>query len=146
MTSKWATWAALVVIAGGARAGTAADAAFGDRSVKGAWGFVSTVATLMPPAAPHPALTTGLGRISFDGAGGCSVSSTVNVEGNTVALHSSTCRYRVDPDGTGTVEAVFPEAPVAEPIPAAFVVVQRGQELLFHTTRFIVGSFVAHRQ
>jgi hypothetical protein len=120
--------------------------AFSARTIKGDWGFVGSVGRLLPPTVPKEVSTTGLGRIHFDGEGGCSVSSIVNVDGQTMTLHSSTCRYTVNADGTGTSEAVFPTSPIAEPLPVAFVIVQKGREIMFENTRFIIGTFLAHRQ
>jgi hypothetical protein len=41
---------------------------------------------------------------------------------------------------------VFPDSPIPEPIPVAFVIVQRGKEIMFTNTKFLISTFVAHRQ
>ena len=138
-------------VAFGARASRADDdergeGGFNNRTIKGDWGFVTSVGRLPPPVAPHAVDTAGVGRIHFDGEGGCAVSTVTNVDGRSAAFHSSTCHYSVNADGTGTSEAVFPDSPIAEPIPVAFVIVQRGKEIMFTNTRFMIATFVAHRQ
>ena len=118
---------------------------FSERSIKGHWGFNTEVSYLMPPAVPQPTPTAALGRIYLDGEGGCQVSNVVNIAGESQSFTSSSCTYSVEPDGTGKAEAVFPGAPIPS-APVAFIIVDRGRELRFINTRYIVGSFTAHRQ
>ena len=122
------------------------DSRFSERSIKGYWGYNTSFAMLVPPAVPQALPTTAMGRMYFDGRGGCDVKSVVNLNGESMALQSSACRYQVNADGTGTAEAVFPSSPIADPIPVAFVIVDGGQELRFVNTRYIVGTFTARRQ
>jgi hypothetical protein len=119
---------------------------FSERSIKGWWGFNSVVGTLLPPAAPQPTPMTSVGRIYFDGVGGCSVKTVVNVNGESAPFQSSSCTYSVDADGFGESEAVFPGAPIADPVPVSFVIVDKGRELRVINTKFIVDSFTARRQ
>ncbi len=81
---------------------------FSNRSIKGAWGFNSYSGVLVPPAVPEATPATGLGRAVFDGHGGCSVSSVINLGGTISRLQSSSCTYSVDANGFGRSEAVFP--------------------------------------
>jgi len=119
---------------------------YSKRSIKGDWGFVSSVGSLLPPAVPAAVATAGIGTIHFDGDGGCTVSTNTNIDGHQATFHSSTCHYSVNGDGTGTSEAVFPDSPIAEPIPVAFVIVERGREIMFTNTKFMISTFVAHRR
>jgi hypothetical protein len=119
---------------------------FSNRTIKGHWGFNTSFGMLVPPAASPAVPTTGVGRIHFDGDGGCQVTTFANINGDVLKLESSSCRYSVSADGFGTSEAVFPGAPVPGPVPVAFVIVDRGNELRFMNTRFIVGTFTATRQ
>jgi hypothetical protein len=122
------------------------DSRFSERSIKGYWGYNTSFAMLLPPAVPQALPTTAMGRMYFDGRGGCDVKSVVNLNGDSMALQSSACRYQVNADGTGTAEAVFPSSPIADPVPVAFVIVDGEQELRFVNTRYIVGTFTARRQ
>ena len=74
------------------------------------------------------------------------MSAVANINGDSIRLDSSSCTYALNPDGTGTSEAFFPVAPVPAALPVAFVIVDRGQEIRFMNTRFIVGTFTAKRQ
>jgi len=123
---------------------------FSNRSVKGFYGFNSSFGLLVangPNQPVVPALPfTGMGRIFFDGEGGCQVSSIGNVNGQAIPSTSSSCVYSINPDGTGTSEAVFPGTPIADPIPIAFVITDGGAEFRAVLTKFIVGTFTARRQ
>jgi hypothetical protein len=119
---------------------------FSNRTIKGDWGFVTSLGMLVPPAVPQAVPTTGLGRVHFDGNGNCQVTTFANINGETQRFDSSSCTYAVNPDGTGTSDAFLPGAPVPGPINVAFVIVDRGQEIRLMNTRFIVGTFTARRQ
>jgi hypothetical protein len=119
---------------------------FDNRTVKGFWGFNSPVGYVVPPATPQPVPFVGLGRIFFDGEGGCAVQNVVNFSGQISRFKSATCHYSVTPDGFGTAEADFPDAPVPGPVPLAFIIVDHGRELRAIDTNFIVTSFSALRQ
>jgi hypothetical protein len=123
---------------------------FSNRSVKGFYGFNSSFSLLVasgPNQPVDPALPfASMGRIFFDGDGGCQVSSIGNVNGQSIPSTSSSCTYSVNPDGTGTSAAVFPGTPIADPIPIAFVLTDGGAELHAVVTQFIVGTFTARRQ
>jgi hypothetical protein len=121
------------------------DKGFSDASVRGHWGFGTSFGELVS-GPPQPLPTTAVGRIFFDGAGGCKVQSVTNVNGVTSKLDSSQCTYHVDPDGFGTSEATFPGSPFTDPVPVAFVITDHGREIRFVVEKFIVGTFVAKRQ
>jgi len=158
MTKRWGyvvmgtvlSMAALVVVAVRSSAARADDddghPRFNNRSIKGFWGFASPVSYVVPPAAPQPVPFVALGRIFFDGEGGCTVENVVNFSGQVFKFKSATCRYNVTPDGFGTSNADFPDAPVPGPVPLSFVIVDHGRELRAINTNFIVGSFSATRQ
>jgi hypothetical protein len=123
---------------------------FNNRSVKGFWGFNSSFAQLVATGPNQPVVPalpfSSMGRIFFDGQGGCSVSSIGNVNGQAIPSTSSSCVYNINRDGTGTSEAVFPGTPIADPIPIAFVITDGGNELRILATKFIVGTLTARRQ
>jgi hypothetical protein len=118
---------------------------FSERSIKGTWGFNTEVGYLLPPAVPQPTLSAAIGRVTFDGHGKCEVSNLVNLDGEEMFFTSSSCTYSVAPDGTGRADAVFPGAPIPS-APVAFVIVDRGRELRFVNTKYVVGAFTARRQ
>ncbi len=119
---------------------------FDERSVEGSWGFATEVGYLLPPAVPEATPTVGIGRIRFDGEGGCSVRNIVNIAGEKAQFDSASCTYSVGPDGFGQAEAVFPTSPIKEPLPVSFVILDRGRELRFINTKFLVSGFTARRQ
>jgi hypothetical protein len=118
---------------------------FSNASVQGQWGFGTSLGELVS-GPPQPLPTAAVGRIFFDGAGGCQVQSITNTNGVTTRLDSSLCTYHVGPDGFGTSEATFPGSPFTDPVPVAFVIIDHGREIRFVVTKFIVGTFVAKRQ
>jgi hypothetical protein len=123
---------------------------FSNRSIKGSYGFNSSYAVLVATGPNQPAVPplpfAGMGRITFDGDGGCTVSSIGNVNGQAIPSTSTSCTYTVNPDGSATSEAVFPGTPIADPIPIAFVITDATNELRATFTKFIVGTFTARRQ
>lgn len=123
---------------------------FDNRSLKGVYGFNSSFGMLVASGPNQPVVPplpfAGMGRIFFDGEGGCKVSSIGNLNGQSVPSTSTSCVYGINPDGTGTSEAVFPGTPIADPIPIAFVITDGGAEFRAVLTRFIVGTFTARRQ
>ena len=119
---------------------------FSNHTVKGSWGFNSSFANLVVPGAPGPLPAAGMGQVVFDGEGGCAVHSFANINGDTQELRSSSCTYNVRPDGIGTAEAFFPDAPLPGPLPVAFIIVDHAQELRFLNTKFLVSTFTARRQ
>jgi hypothetical protein len=119
---------------------------FSNRTIKGHYGFNSSLAWLLPPAAPQAVPAAGMGRIVFDGEGQCEVTSVANFNGNVAQLASSSCSYSVDPNGMGSAEAVFPGGSVPGPVDVSFVIVDRGWEIRFLNTKFILGTFTARRQ
>ena len=123
---------------------------FSNRSLKGYYGFNSSFSMFVATAPNQPLVPAlpfaSMGRIFFDGEGGCTVSSIGNVNGQSIPSTSSSCTYSVNPDGTGTSAAVFPGTPIADPIPLAFVITDGGDEFRAVLTQFIVGTFTARRQ
>jgi hypothetical protein len=119
---------------------------FSNRTIEGFWGYNSSFGMFLPPYVPERLPFVGMGRIHFDGNGGCSVAALGNLDGQTIASTSTSCTYAVNADGTGTSEAVFPGTPIAGPVPVAFVIVDHGREIRFMNTRFIVATFTARRQ
>jgi hypothetical protein len=123
---------------------------FSNRSLKGSYGFNSSYGLLVATAPNQPVVPplpiVGMGRITFDGDGGCNVTSIANLNGQSSPSTSSSCSYSVSPDGIVTSEAVFPGTPIADPIPIAFVITDGTNEIRATFTKFIVGTFTARRQ
>lgn len=123
---------------------------FSNHSLKGYYGFNSSYGALVASGPNQPVVPAlpfaSMGRIFFDGEGGCIVSSIGNVNGQSIPSTSTSCVYNVNPDGTGTSEAVFPGTPIADPVPIAFVITDGGNEFRAVVTKFIVGTFTARRQ
>lgn len=118
---------------------------FNNHSIKGFWGFHSTISYAVPPGSP-PVPFVGIGRVFFDGEGGCAVENVVNFNGQTSRFKSATCKYNVTPDGFGTADADFPSAPVPGSVPLSFIIVDHGRELRAVDTNFLLASFSAVRQ
>jgi hypothetical protein len=116
---------------------------FTNSSIRGTWGF-SANGTIVPPAADAPIPAVAVGTMTFDGAGGCFIADTININGQSFYRTSDVCIYTVNPDGTGTIEAQFPGDP--EPVPLSFVIVNKRKELRFIRTDLGVASGVAKRQ
>lgn len=120
---------------------------FTEQSIKGAWGFSGNFGMIVSPDNPDPVPSAAVGRVLFDGKGGCSVTTTVNVNGTIVGpMSSDTCTYSVNPDGTGTSVAEFPGDPFNEPASVSFVIVDRKKEIRFMNTTSVVAGFIAKRQ
>jgi hypothetical protein len=123
------------------------DRGFSTRSIKGSFGFSTNgFGMLLAPTAPQPVPAATLGRIVFDGNGGCSISLWANIGGQTTQAQSGTCSYTVNPDGTGTNEATFPGSPIVDPIPIVFVIVDDAREIRLLNTGSIVSTITARRQ
>jgi hypothetical protein len=120
--------------------------AFSRHSIKGAWGFSGGLSYGVPPGFPQPLPFVGVGRVVFDGEGGCSVENVVNVNGQTRRFRSKSCHYDVESSGFGSAEADFPDAPVPGSVPVAFVITDHGHELRLIDTNFLVASLTARRQ
>lgn len=115
------------VIAVVAYAGTSqAGGGFSLRSLKGTYG-VSGSGTLAGGAVQ--AAVVGLN--SFDGAGGCGISARLNAGGTVYTLTSAECSYRVNRDGTGSLDVTFNEPPFTGPFLSDFVIVDEANELHF---------------
>jgi hypothetical protein len=149
-TALSAVLAAALALTLTARRSTASDVGeeeqFSIRTIKGAYGFNSSLGWLLPPAAPQAVPAAGMGRVTFDGEGHCQVTSVANFDGNIAHLSSSSCSYSVDPNGMGSAEAIFPGAPAPGPLDVSFVIVEHGREIRFVNTTFIVATFTARRQ
>ncbi|MCH7621745.1 MAG: hypothetical protein IH870_07585 [Chloroflexi bacterium] len=79
---------------------------FTNQSLQDSWGF--SASGIGPPF-------TEVGIMTFDGSGGCNVTSTLNTVGTvTGPSDSDTCTYSMSPNGTGSIAVqfsgdVFPE-------------------------------------
>src|SRR4029078_5400379 len=82
---------------------------FSARTLKGYYGYNSSYSVLVATGETQPVVPAlpfaGMGRIYFDGQGGCRVSSIGNLNGQSIGSTSTSCSYTVNPDGTGTSEA-----------------------------------------
>ena len=123
------------------------DRTFSVRSIKGSYGFSTNgFGMVLPPSVPAPIPAADVGRIVFDGNGGCSINLTANFNGQVMNAQSATCTYTVNADGTGTNIATFPGTPLSDPIPIVFVIVDEGREIRLLTTGSIVSTLTARRQ
>ncbi|HEY7495895.1 MAG TPA: hypothetical protein VIH59_32925 [Candidatus Tectomicrobia bacterium] len=116
---------------------------FTNGSMQGTWGFAAT-GTLLLSGEPAAIPLVALGLLHFDGTGICSIAATANINGASAPHASTTCTYTVDPNGIGSLSAVFPETP--EPATVAFVIVHNETELRFISTDVGVVSGVARKQ
>ncbi len=143
----FAAAAALVVslTVGAAHAGHEGDPpTYADRVLRGAWGF-SASGVILVPNEHHPLQVVAVGVMEFDGAGGCAIRDTININGTAIPDRSSdSCSYQVNPDGTGTIEASFAGDP--GPVPLSFAIVDKANSLRFIRTDLGVASGVAQRQ
>jgi hypothetical protein len=123
-------------------------AGFTEKSLQGTYGF-SAEGVIVPPLAPEdttiPAVVVGI--MTFDGEGGCSISDTANLGGesssNTTDAEGGSCTYTVNSDGTGTIEAVLLPNPGDTPL--SFVIINK-REFRFIRTDPGVAVGVAERQ
>jgi uncharacterized membrane protein HdeD (DUF308 family) len=99
----------------------AAAPPFNDRSLRGAYGFISSGTLFGDPG-------IAVGRASFDGEGTCTLTITVNIAaaGGTGPVVATPCTYAVQPDGTGTLTVAIPGLST---FTIAFVLVDNGQEV-----------------
>ncbi len=133
----------IVVLMGVTSPGSAEAGGFDNKSLKGAFGFSASGTIVAPNPLAGPAVAVGV--FTGDGAGGCSISDTINAAPPVgVAPRTSTsCTYSVNPDGTGTITPVFPGFGAT---PIAFAIVDNENEFRFiRTTATVRISGVAKR-
>lgn len=118
----------------------AQDPQFGTEIILGNWGF-SAQGTLVPPAAPESVPAVAMGIMTFNRDGSCSISDTININGAAASRSSLACTFAVNPDGTGSLEAVFPGDP--GPTPLSFVIAGHKSEIRFIRTDLGVATGVA---
>jgi hypothetical protein len=116
---------------------------FSVHSIKGAYGCVVPFGMALPPSVPQAVPAAVVGRVVFDGEGGCSIRQIDNINGQVIEFQTTTCQYTVSPEGIGTTEATIPGFPTAT---TTFVVVQGGQELHFVFTTPAAAGGTATRQ
>jgi hypothetical protein len=99
----------------------AAEPAFSNESLHGAYGFSSSGTLFGDPG-------IAVGRTTFDGQGLCTLVIRVNIAaaGGTEPIDATSCTYAVQPDGTGTLPVVIPGLGT---FTLAFVIVDHGQEV-----------------
>ncbi len=132
---------AIVVLMGVTRPGSAEAGGFDNKSLKGAFGFSASGIIVAPNPLAGPAVAVGI--FTGDGAGGCSISDTINVAVlGIVARTTISCTYSVNPDGTGTITPTF--GPPFGVTPSSFVIVDKENEFRFiRTTSTVRISGVA---
>jgi hypothetical protein len=123
---------AAAVLAGGGD-----SRAQGGSALHGSWGFSATGVVEVIHAA-------AVGVMTFDNAGGCSITDTINVGGVSFSRTSSACSYVLGSNGMGTISVTFPGDPA--PVPLAFVLVDNNRELRFIRTDVGIAEGVAKRQ
>ncbi len=152
--SLFAVVAVFVVIAFGTVGRIHATPAFTDASIEGSWGFHAFGNNTSRGVA-----IVAVGRIIYDGKGGCEVRDTINfdAQGSTAAPPptgisrvSAGCDYHTEPDGTGTVHIDF-SGPGANGAPdnvhLAFVIEDRGNFMrLVRTDQVAIAQGTSSRQ
>ncbi len=117
----------IVLLVGVTSRGSAEADGFDNSSLEGTYGFSASGDIVLPNALAGPAVAAGL--TTFDGAGGCTVSDTVNVAvAGVVTRISVSCTYSVAPDGSGTITPTFVTFGAT---PSAFVIVDDGEGFRF---------------
>ncbi len=121
------------------------DGVFTERSIQGTWGWSGDgVVITGDPDKVLP--TVGLGTTIFDGRGRCSVTSSVNINGEPFGpVNSTECVYFVNPDGTGHSVATFDSEPFVGEAPVSFVIVDGKNEIRFIQNNQFVVTFIAKR-
>ena len=116
---------------------------YSNRSIQGKWGFGGNGhGVTFPDTVP----AAGVGTMTFDGMGGCMVTSTINVNGTLIGpVMSEECAYTVNPDGTGSSEASFGAPEFPDPVQILFVIVDRGRELLIINVDLFIAGYSAKR-
>jgi hypothetical protein len=99
-----------------------ADAGFGNDSLHGAYAVQSSGKVDSNDLA-------SIGRISFDGRGGCAYVTTMTIAPSSVIgpISTTSCTYAVNRDGTGTLSMTLPGL---GSFTFAFVIAAQGQEVL----------------
>ncbi len=111
--------------------GSAEADGFDNESLEDTYGFSASGDIVAPNPLAGPATAAGL--VTFDGAGGCTVSDTVNVAVlGVVARTTVSCTYSVAADGSGTITPTF--GPPFGTTPSAFVIVDDGDGFRFIRT------------
>jgi hypothetical protein len=97
------------------------DESFSNRSLRGAYGFISSGTLFGDPG-------IAVGRTTFDGQGLCTLVIRFNIAatGGTEPIDATACTYGVQPDGTGTLTVAIPGLGT---FTIAFVLVDHGKEL-----------------
>jgi hypothetical protein len=99
-----------------------ANAGFGNDSLHGAYAVQSS-------GKVDSNDLTSIGRISFDGHGGCTYVTTMTIAPSSVIgpISTTSCTYVVHRDGTGTLSMTLPSL---GSFTFAFVIAAQGQEVL----------------
>ncbi len=116
-----------------------ADGHFTERSLRGVWvaSASGTLGTMQAAA---------VGLFTFDAAGGCTQTATLNAGGTVTPLTSIACSYTVNSDGSGSLTVTFPGALT---FTVDFVIVEVEKELhliVSDPAGTTVASGVAKRQ
>ena len=146
--------AALTVFAYGTLRRAQATPGFTNASIEGSWGFHAfgnNVGTGIPIVA--------VGRIIYDGKGGCEVRDTVNFDATGsplvpgplgISRVSSECDYHTEPDGSGAVHIQFfgPDAHGAiDEVHLAFMIEDKGDFMrLVRTDQVAIAQGTSSRQ
>lgn len=125
--------ASVLVLWAGILPSAQADKQFANRSVEGTWGYSASGNVTDIGSA------VAVGLATMDGRGGCSIKETLNMAVGTVIHTSTACTYNVNPDGTGTLTAVFDDP--SGTVPVSFVIVNRKSEI--HFIRTDLGAVVS---
>jgi hypothetical protein len=123
-----------------------AQSGFTGERIQGTWAFSATgmLPTSSTPPTPTPFALVGL--LTFERNDQCSMTFTINAGGQSWDSVSDTSTFRVNPDGSGALEATFVPGQVPFPPLALFFVIVNDDEILAIRTDNVVASGVLRRQ
>ena len=90
-----------------------------------------------------------VGLNSFDGRGGCAISARINAFGMVTPVHSTSCTYTVNADGTGFLDVTLDDPLLAGPFHSDFVIVENPNEIhsmLSDASGGTVATLITKRQ
>jgi hypothetical protein len=143
---KWALFFLIVLGSGSLLPPVLAQSGFTGERIQGTWAFSATGVFPTPSSPPTPTPFALVGLLTFEGNDQCSMTFTINAGGQSWDSVSDTCTFRVNPDGSGAIEATFVPGQVFFPPLRLFFVIVNADEILAIRTDNVVASGVLHRQ
>jgi hypothetical protein len=136
-----------------------ADHPFSDATIRGSWGFHAFGNNTNSNQVAPGASIVAVGRIIYDGRGGCEVRDTINLDTTGTGIRvpdigisrvSSGCDYHTNPDGSGAVHIIF-DGPGAhgaiDDVHLAFMIEDNGDAMrLIRTDQVAIAQGTSTRQ